>query len=100
LHLIFGFNFDFQKELSDLRQELCETRALNNIKKHQSLEQNNQNDSKTNGHNSSLNERNSFDILRTKDISEINELTRQKLKQLELRNEECNQLRYQSLNLM
>lgn len=39
------------------------------------------------------NERNSFDMLRTKPISDGNELLRQKSKQLEVRNQECDQLR-------
>lgn len=97
---IANHNQNLTKELTELRQELCETKALINITNGE-LEKN-KNESKIKIFNSALNhskERNSFEILRTENTSESNELIQQKFKQLELRNEECNQLRKENISL-
>jgi hypothetical protein len=87
--------------LDELRQELCETKAINKINADNSetIENETKNDSKResfSSHNSHPNERNSFEMLRTIERTlptESSDILKQKCRQMASKHEECLQLR-------
>lgn len=84
--------------MDDLKREVCELRAAKKL-----AEENDENRETNNTEMNSVdsyhskhsppNERNAFDMLRVKPITNGNELLRQKSSQLEVKNQECQQLR-------
>ncbi|XP_054164122.1 Golgi-associated PDZ and coiled-coil motif-containing protein-like [Oppia nitens] len=97
-------NHNLEKELQELKQELYEAKAANNINLENIKPIENQQKDKYKSQSNLSNgldycQRNSFEILRTSDPLKDNETFKVKSKQLDIKTEECQQLRKENQSL-